>query len=79
MPNSPNPDDKDPGKKNFWVTFARYSQIALMLPAGTVAGWLLGTALDRWLHTTWLYLAGILLGIAAGFIELIRTVMRDTN
>jgi hypothetical protein len=31
------------------------------------------------LHTTWLYLAGILLGIAAGFIELIRTVLRDTK
>jgi F0F1-type ATP synthase assembly protein I len=42
-------------------------------------GWLIGAALDRWLHTTWLYLAGILLGIAAGFIELIRTVLRDTK
>ena len=40
-------------------------------------GW--SAALDRWLHTTWLYLAGILLGIAAGFIELIRTVLRDTK
>jgi F0F1-type ATP synthase assembly protein I len=35
--------------------------------------------LDRWLHTSWLYLAGILLGIAAGFIELIRAVTRDTK
>lgn len=65
-------------KKNFWVQFARYSQLAFMLPAGTVVGWLIGVALDRWLHTTWLYLAGILLGIAAGFFELIRAVMRDT-
>ena len=29
-------------------------------------------ALDRWLHTTWLYLAGLILGIIAGFVELIR-------
>ena len=29
---------------------------------------------DRWLHTKWLFLAGLILGIAAGFIELIRMV-----
>jgi F0F1-type ATP synthase assembly protein I len=39
-----------------------------------VAGWLIGLALDHWLHTTWLYLAGLILGIVAGFVELIRTV-----
>ena len=44
-----------------------------------MVGWLIGAGLDRWLHTTWLYLAGILLGIAAGFVELIRTVIRDTK
>jgi F0F1-type ATP synthase assembly protein I len=77
MPDAQKPDNEDP-KKSFWLQFARYSQVAFMLPAGTVVGWLIGAALDRWLHTTWLYLVGILLGIAAGFIELIRAVMRDT-
>jgi F0F1-type ATP synthase assembly protein I len=66
-------------KRSFWLQFARYSQLAFALPAALVVGWLIGAGLDRWLHTTWLYLAGILLGIAAGFIELIRTVMRDTK
>ena len=66
-------------KENFWVQAARYSQLAPVLPTALVVGWLVGAGLDRWLHTTWLYLAGILLGIAAGFIELIRTVMRDTK
>jgi F0F1-type ATP synthase assembly protein I len=66
-------------RKNFWLQFARYSQLAFALPAALVVGWLVGAALDRWLHTTWLYLAGLLLGIAAGFIELIRTAMRDTK
>ena len=37
---------------------AKYSQLAFVFPAATVAGWLMGDALDRWLHTTWLYLAG---------------------
>jgi F0F1-type ATP synthase assembly protein I len=73
-------DRQDPGpKENFWVQSARYSQLAFVFPAALVVGWLVGAGLDRWLHTTWLYLAGILLGIAAGFIELIRTVLRDTK
>ncbi len=74
----PKGDNSNP-KENFWVQAARYSQLALIFPAALVVGWLAGTALDRWLHTTWLYLAGILLGIAAGFIELIRSVLRDTK
>ena len=50
-----------------------------MLPAGTVAGYLLGSLLDRWLHTAWIAVVGLLLGTAAGLIELIRTVLRDTK
>ena len=78
-PSTPSDDQNSNQKKNFWLQFARYSQLAFALPAALVVGWLIGAALDRWLHTTWLYLAGILLGIAAGFIELIRTVLRDTK
>lgn len=79
MPSSPT-DDRDPDqKKNPWVQVGRYSQLALMLPAGTVAGWLLGSALDRWLHTSWISVVGLFLGIAAGMIELIRGVLRDTK
>ncbi len=66
-------------KKNPWVQVGRYSQLALMLPAGTVMGWLLGSALDRWLHTSWISIVGLFLGIAAGMIELIRSVLRDTK
>ena len=77
-PDDSHPEPQNSGQKeNFWVQAARYSQLAFVFPAALVVGWLLGSALDRWLHTTWLYLAGILLGIAAGFIELIRTVLRD--
>lgn len=68
------PDNNSSGKKNPLVQLAKYSQLAFIFPAATVAGWLLGLALDHWLHTTWLYLAGLILGIAAGFVELIRVV-----
>ena len=54
---------------------AKYSQLAFVFPAATVAGWLVGEALDRWLHTTWLYIAGLIVGIIAGFVELIRAAM----
>ena len=62
-------------KRSVLVQLANYSQLAFVFPAATVVGWLIGAALDRWLHTTWLYLAGLILGIIAGFVELIRTVM----
>jgi F0F1-type ATP synthase assembly protein I len=69
------PSDNDPpAQKSMWVQLANYSQLAFIFPAATVAGWLIGLALDHWLHTSWLYLAGLILGIVAGFVELIRTV-----
>jgi F0F1-type ATP synthase assembly protein I len=54
---------------------AKYSQLAFVFPAATIAGWLLGVALDRWLHTTWLYIVGLIVGIIVGFVELIRAAM----
>jgi F0F1-type ATP synthase assembly protein I len=69
------PHDNDPPpKKSMLVQLANYSQLAFIFPAATVVGWLIGLGLDRWLHTTWLYLVGLILGIIAGFVELIRTV-----
>lgn len=67
-------DDEPSNEKSFWVQIAQYSQIAFIFPAATVAGWLIGLALDHWLHTTWLYLVGLVLGIVTGFVELIRIV-----
>jgi ATP synthase protein I len=70
------PEDRETPeqKKNWILQLANYSQLAFIFPAATVVGWLIGVALDRWLHTTWLYLAGLILGIIAGFAELIRLV-----
>jgi F0F1-type ATP synthase assembly protein I len=70
---SPRPESPE-RKKSALVQLANYSQLAFIFPAATVVGWLIGAALDRWLHTTWLYLAGLILGIIAGFVELIRLV-----
>jgi F0F1-type ATP synthase assembly protein I len=63
----------NPGDRPFWIQIARYSQLAFILPSATVVGWIVGLAFDQWLHTSWLYLAGLLVGIVAGFVELLRT------
>jgi len=63
-------------QRTFFAQLARYSQIAFIFPSATVAGWLLGLALDHWLHTHWLYLVGLIFGILAGFVELIRLVSK---
>ncbi|HZQ96324.1 MAG TPA: AtpZ/AtpI family protein [Candidatus Sulfotelmatobacter sp.] len=82
MPDSPD-REKTSGsrdkKKSPWVQFGRYSQLAFMLPAGTVAGYLVGALLDRWLHTSWISIVGLLLGTTGALIELIRAVSRDTE
>ena len=71
MPEDPKPGER---KKSPLVMVAEYSQLAFIFPAATVVGWLIGVALDHWLHTSWLYLVGLILGIIAGFVELIRLV-----
>jgi F0F1-type ATP synthase assembly protein I len=77
IPDEAKAEDKEDKfeKRNAWVQLAKYSQLAFVFPAATVAGWLIGAAMDRWLHTTWLYLAGLILGIIAGFVELIRAAL----
>jgi F0F1-type ATP synthase assembly protein I len=69
------PDRKESGA----VLWARYSQIAFILPAAVVAGLLVGKLLDYWLQTHWLFLVCIILGAIAGFVDIIRTITRQRN
>ena len=58
---------------------ARYTAIAMTLPAAIFAGWAVGKGLDYWLHTRYLYIVFLILGVVAGFYELIRQLMRDMD
>lgn len=69
--------DQDSSGKTNWAQVGNYAQLAFVFPAATVIGWLIGVGLDKWLHTTWLYIVGLILGIIAGFVELIRTVSKN--
>jgi len=73
-PNSQPDPEKANSERSWMIQLGRYSQIGFVLPAATFAGWGLGTLLDKWLHFTWLYLAGLLIGIASGFVYLIQLV-----
>lgn len=54
-------------------------QLALVLPIATVVGWLIGAGLDKWLHQHWIYIPGLLLGAAAGFVQIFRVVLAQAK
>jgi|YelNatPaOPRAMG01_1025707.scaffolds.fasta_scaffold360167_2 F0F1-type ATP synthase assembly protein I len=66
-------------KRSVWAMVGRYSGLAFVLPASTVAGYAVGWALDRAFKTNFFYLVFLLCGIAAGFLELLRTIQRDSQ
>jgi F0F1-type ATP synthase assembly protein I len=64
---------------NFKQLFARYSEIAFVLPAATFVGWFIGAELDKHLHTDWIYIVGLILGTIAGFSDLIRILLKESK
>ena len=54
----------------------RLTQIAFILPAAVLVGWLAGAGLDKWLHQHWIYLVGILLGLSRLAADSEITAMR---
>ena len=73
-------DPKIPAKKfssmKDYIKAEQMVQLAIAIPAGCLIGWLLGSWLDRHFHTTWIAIAGIVLGAAGGFIQMITTALR---
>ena len=70
---------KDSKSNNPAVVWARYSEVAFIIPAAVVVGLLLGKLLDYWLHTHWLFLVGIIFGAVVGFVQMIRMVTRTKD
>jgi F0F1-type ATP synthase assembly protein I len=66
------PENPKPPKPNALVSAARYSEIGFVIPAAVFLGYALGRLLDYWLHTHWIYLAGVIFGAVVGFIQMIR-------
>jgi ATP synthase protein I len=66
-----------PGEPSSWKALAELSSIGMTLVVATVIGLVAGYWSDRWLGTGPLFLLiGLGLGIAAGFVNLFRSVKR---
>lgn len=61
------------------VVLARYSEIGFILPAAVIVGYLIGLALDYWLHTHWLHLGGLIFGAIVGFVQMIRMAISSSK
>lgn len=70
------PSEKDErGRDRDTTLVAQAFELGMIPAACIVVGWLGGAALDKWLHTHWITLTGILIGVVTGFIELIRRAL----
>ena len=58
---------------------SEYTALAFLLPTATFVGYAIGYLLDKAFGTHYLYLVFLLIGIAAGFVQLIRQLLRDTR
>ena len=56
-----------------------YTQLAFVLPAATIVGYGIGYLLDRAMGTHFLYIVFLLIGIAAGFLQIIRKVTKNSE
>jgi F0F1-type ATP synthase assembly protein I len=69
-----------PSSKKSWPALVgEYTSLAVMLPAATFVGYAIGYLLDKSFHTRYLTIVFAILGIVAGFVQLIRQLMRDTR
>jgi F0F1-type ATP synthase assembly protein I len=66
-------------KKPWPVMVGEYTGLAFLLPVSALIGYVLGYLLDKEFQTNWIYIPGLIVGIAAGFVQLIRQLMRDTG
>ena len=65
------------GEQGTWKALGELSSIGLTLVVATVIGLIAGYYADLWLGTKpWFLLIGLGLGIAAGFVNLFRSVKR---
>ena len=65
------------GEPSTWKALAELSSVGIALVLATVIGLGVGYYADQWLGTKpWLTLIGLILGIAAGFVNFFRSVTK---
>lgn len=66
-------------KRSGWAAAGKYMSLAFVLPSSVLVGYAIGYLIDKAFGTSFFYIIFLLIGIAAGFIELIREIQRDTD
>ena len=66
-----------PGKDSLPVQLGKYYGMIFVLPAAVLVGFGIGYGLDKVFHTTFLRIVFLVLGVAAGVIDLFRELSKD--
>jgi ATP synthase protein I len=66
-----------PKKDNLYTQVGKYYGLIFVLPASLLVGYGIGYGLDKVFHTGFLKVIFMLLGVAAGIIELFRELSQD--
>ena len=64
-------------KDNLAVQLGKYYSLIFIIPASVLVGFGIGYGLDVLFHTSFLKVVFLLLGVAAGIVELIRELSQD--
>jgi len=79
----PRPDDKTRGKQSTALSSLAQAeslmQIALLLPCAMLIGWGAGWWVDDHFHSHWATLAGLVLGLVAGMVSVVRMALSAGN
>jgi F0F1-type ATP synthase assembly protein I len=68
-----------PHKKPLTAMLGEYTSLAFLLPISTLVGYAIGYLLDKAFGTHWLYIPFLILGTVSGFVQILRTLLRDTR
>ncbi|HET9741120.1 MAG TPA: AtpZ/AtpI family protein [Terriglobales bacterium] len=72
-------EQPEKSEKNNWSEVNNYIELAVIFPAATLIGWIIGHILDVYLHRDWIQFVGLGFGIAAGFIQLFRVGLKASR
>lgn len=65
--------------ENPLVTVLRYSEIGFIIPAAILLGYIVGKGLQHWWDKSWLPVAGVIFGVIAGFVSMIRLALQSEH
>jgi F0F1-type ATP synthase assembly protein I len=75
----PDEDSKKSSNLGSLVQAEKLMQIAFVLPCAMLLGWGAGWLIDHHFHTAWAAISGLIFGIIAGMVSVIRTAIATMN